>query len=269
MNIFRSTYLRQYRPVRKEMAWKHQFRKAPYRGLDLPVSPGHPKAATPHIFAVAMLSFVSHVALAALLRPVHTRRDLMSAAAIAGALPALPSCAAPTTFPNSVKLSNGQVFPLASFGLQIYDDATAERLTLLAIEAGFRNFFASVLARNQMGFARAIKRCGVPREDLFICGSVVSNRAIDEQSAYEFTKLGCQENMEAFGVGGITQLDVGRRGSNSRSASSAPDGLAAQHALHPVPSLSLSLSLSLSPAVRIPTLLADDGPRDVDSRRGR
>ena len=107
-----------------------------------------------------------------------------------------------------MKLLDGSVFPLASFGLQIYDDDTAEKLTLLAIEAGFRNFFASVLARNQLGFARAVKRSGVPRDELFICGSVVSNRAMDADTAYKLTKLGCEENMQAFSSGGgITHLD--------------------------------------------------------------
>ena len=84
----------------------------------------------------------------------------------------------------------------------------AEELTLAALECGFRNFFASVLARNQKGFARAVKRSGIPRDELFICGSVVSNRAIDEETAYKLTQLGCTENMEAFGSGDITNLDM-------------------------------------------------------------
>ena len=127
--------------------------------------------------------FVRSPHLASLATP--TRRDILASlggivpgAAAMPAATAAASVAAASSYPSSVTLSNGAIFPLASFGLQIYDDATAEKLTLLAIEAGFRNFFASVLARNQAGFARAIKRCGVPREELFICGSVVSNRAV-------------------------------------------------------------------------------------------
>ena len=73
-------------------------------------------------------------------------------------------------------MNTGINFPTASFGLQIYDDARATELTLIALEAGYRNFFASVLARNQKGFARAIKQSGIPREELFICGSVLSNQ---------------------------------------------------------------------------------------------
>ena len=140
------------------------------------------------------------------LRPCTTRRELITTATtVAAAYPSATSAAATS---SSIRLSDGLSFPLASFGLQIYDDDMAERLTLLALEAGYRNFFASVLARNQVGFARAVKRSGIPREELFICGSVVSNRAADEETAYKFTQLGCRENMQAFGAGDITQLDM-------------------------------------------------------------
>jgi asparagine synthetase A len=53
---------------------------------------------------------------------------------------------------------NKKAFPLASFGLQVYDDDTAYRLTLTALEVGYRNFFASVLAGNQRGFAKVNSR---------------------------------------------------------------------------------------------------------------
>jgi len=48
-------------------------------------------------------------------------------------------------------LSDGTKFPLTSFGLQIYNDDMAYKLTLTALEVGYRNFFASVLAGNQKG----------------------------------------------------------------------------------------------------------------------
>ena len=146
---------------------------------------------------------------------ITTRRAVLAGAgSVAIAPPATATASSAnaalqsTRYPSALKLADGSLFPYASFGLQIYDNDTAERLTLAAIEAGFRNFFASVLANNQRGFAKAVKRCGVPRDELFICGSVVSNRAFDEESAYQLTKLGCKENMEAFAVGGITELDM-------------------------------------------------------------
>merc|ERR1712127_612383 len=86
----------------------------------------------------------------------------------------------------------------AASGLQVYDDATAQKLTSLALEVGYRNFFASVLAKNQVGFARAIKESGVAREDLFICGSVLSNRVSGREAARDLSARGCRENMEAL-----------------------------------------------------------------------
>lgn len=111
------------------------------------------------------------------------------------------------SFSCSASPRASKLFPLASFGLQIYDDATAYSLTLTALECGYRNFFASVLAGNQKGFAKAVKDSDVPREELYICGTVLSNRAQGEEKAYKKTLKGCQENMEAMSLGGIDYLD--------------------------------------------------------------
>ena len=83
----------------------------------------------------------------------------------------------------------------------------AASATPLPAQVGYRNFFSSVLARNQVGFARAIKESGVAREDLFICGSVLSNRVSGRDAARALSAKGCRENMEAFSVGGIEYLD--------------------------------------------------------------
>jgi diketogulonate reductase-like aldo/keto reductase len=104
-------------------------------------------------------------------------------------------------------LSDGSKFPLASFGLQIYDDNTAYKLTLTALECGYRNFFASVLAGNQRGFAKAVRESGIPRSELYICGSVVSNRVSGFDAAYKETTKGWKKNMEAFAAGNIEYLD--------------------------------------------------------------
>jgi len=134
------------------------------------------------------------------------RRDALSTAAAittAGGLLLPPAAEAS---PSAVDL-DGISFPLVSFGLQIYDDETAYKLTSTALEVGYRNFFASVLARNQRGFARAVKDSGIPREQLFICGSVVSNRASGFDDAKRATTRGWQENMNAFSAGNIDYLD--------------------------------------------------------------
>lgn len=102
-------------------------------------------------------------------------------------------------------------FPLASFGLQIYDNDIAYRLTLVALEAGYRNFFASVLANNQPGFAKAILDSGIPRDELYICGTVLSNRADSYKDGYMLTQKGCNQNlntMNKYSNGIISELDM-------------------------------------------------------------
>ena len=125
------------------------------------------------------------------LQPValHRRRDALGLgvglAAPAVTWPLAAPAVAASKYASSTKLADGLVFPLASFGLQIYDDATAEQLTRRALEAGFRNFFASALAQNQRGFARGVRASGIPRDELFICGSVVSNQGIRIVTAWD------------------------------------------------------------------------------------
>ena len=58
-----------------------------------------------------------------------------------------------------------------------------------------------------IGFAKAIKESGIPRGELYICGSVVSNRAAGFDAAYKATAKGCEANMRAFAAGGIEYLD--------------------------------------------------------------
>lgn len=140
---------------------------------------------------------------------VDRRSALQQAVALGGATllnPTNPAHAASEISPIAT-LSDGTKFPLASFGLQIYSDDMAYKLTLTALETGYRNFFASVLAGNQRGFAKAVKDSGIPREDLFICGSVVSNRAGGFANAKKETTAGWKRNMDAFGVGNIDYLD--------------------------------------------------------------
>ncbi len=124
-------------------------------------------------------------------------------------IPLAPTITLPT--PSAVKVPLVKQFPLASFGLQIYDNDTAYKLTLTALKAGYRNFFASVLAGNQKGFAKAIKDSNIPRDELYICGTVLSNRAQSYDDAYKLTTKGCMENLNVMNNnsgGKIEYLDM-------------------------------------------------------------
>jgi diketogulonate reductase-like aldo/keto reductase len=146
-------------------------------------------------------SVLQSVATAGLLLPTTTTN-----AATAQAAATAETSSSSSTATTIATLSDGVTsFPLASFGLQIYSDEKAYELTLLALQVGYRNFFASVLAGNQKGFSRAVRDSGIARPDLFICGSVVSNRVNGFPKAYTSTQD--QRNMAAMAVGGIDYLD--------------------------------------------------------------
>jgi len=142
---------------------------------------------------------------------VLSRRDVMTSSVGLGSV--LSSTAAvaeeaPRIRGDEVVLSNGMRFAVASFGLQVYSDATAERLTKMSLDVGYRNFFSSVLAQNQVGFAKGVQGSSVPRSELFICGSVLSNEARTFDQGYKVTKRGCDENLKAFAAGGIDYVDM-------------------------------------------------------------
>ena len=94
---------------------------------------------------LSTLALLSAALPASALAPVE-RRTLFKGAAAASAVGAAPALAKGSAGGPSVKLCDGTQFPVVSFGLQVYDDEAAYKYTTLALECGYRNFFASVLA---------------------------------------------------------------------------------------------------------------------------
>lgn len=70
---------------------------------------------------------------------------------------------------RKVKLNNGIEMPILGFGVyQIEDQVLCEQCVYDAIEAGYRSIDTAAAYGNEEAVGRAIKRSGVPREDLFI-----------------------------------------------------------------------------------------------------
>jgi len=109
---------------------------------------------------------------------------------------------------STVMLNSKQIFPSASFGLQVYDDDTAKAYTMLAIQAGFRNFFSSVLAGNQNGFGEGFRASNIDRTEVYICGSV--NTGSGACSGFDDCKTqtaqGCTSNLQTIGVKYLDQI---------------------------------------------------------------
>jgi 2,5-diketo-D-gluconate reductase A len=70
---------------------------------------------------------------------------------------------------QKVKLNNGVEMPILGFGVfQVNDLAECERSVLDAISVGYRLIDTAQSYGNEEAVGKAIKSCGVPREDLFI-----------------------------------------------------------------------------------------------------
>jgi 2,5-diketo-D-gluconate reductase A len=70
---------------------------------------------------------------------------------------------------QTVKLNNGIEMPLLGFGVfQVADLAECERSVSDAIATGYRLIDTAASYQNEEAVGRAIKKCGVPRQELFI-----------------------------------------------------------------------------------------------------
>lgn len=81
---------------------------------------------------------------------------------------------------------------MLGFGVfQINDLAQCEQSVVDAIEAGYRLIDTAESYRNEEAVGRAIKRCGVPREELF-----VTTKVFVEHATYEGTKSAFKTSMD-------------------------------------------------------------------------
>lgn len=83
-----------------------------------------------------------------------------------------------------VKLSNGVEMPILGYGVYQVPPQECERCVLDAIGVGYRSIDTAQAYRNEEGVGNAIRKCGVPREELFITTKVwISNAGYDKAKA--------------------------------------------------------------------------------------
>ena len=70
---------------------------------------------------------------------------------------------------DTITLNNGVKMPVAGFGVfQIQDQAQCERCVVDAVHAGYRLIDTAAVYGNEEAVGRAVQRCGVLREELFL-----------------------------------------------------------------------------------------------------
>ena len=95
-----------------------------------------------------------------------------------------------------VTLNNGVKMPLEGFGVfQVPDPAQCEQAVVDAVASGYRLIDTAASYGNEAAVGEAIRKCGVPREELFI-----TTKLWVQDASYEGAKQAIQTSMDKLGV---------------------------------------------------------------------
>lgn len=96
----------------------------------------------------------------------------------------------------TITLNNGVKMPAIGYGVfRMKDPAECEEAVVQAIRSGYRLIDTAAAYENEEAVGRAIRRCGVPREELF-----VTTKLWITDTSYEGAKRGFARSMERLGL---------------------------------------------------------------------
>ena len=91
---------------------------------------------------------------------------------------------------ETIRLNNGVEMPILGYGVYQVTPEECERCVLDAISVGYRSIDTAQAYYNEDGVGNAVRKCGVPREELFITTKVwISN------GGYEKAKVSIDESL--------------------------------------------------------------------------
>ena len=97
---------------------------------------------------------------------------------------------------ETVKLNNGIEMPLEGFGVfQVPDPAVCEQAVLDAIATGYRLIDTAAAYMNEEAVGKAIAKCGVPHEELFI-----TTKLWVQDASYEGAKAAIETSLRKLGL---------------------------------------------------------------------
>ncbi len=95
-----------------------------------------------------------------------------------------------------ITLNNGVKMPLEGFGVfQVPDSAQCEQAVLDAIASGYRLIDTAAAYMNEKAVGKAIRKSGVPREELFI-----TTKLWVQDASYEAAKKAIQTSLDNLGL---------------------------------------------------------------------
>ena len=96
---------------------------------------------------------------------------------------------------ETVKLSNGVSMPMEGFGVFQIPEQECEQVIRNAIESGYRLIDTASSYQNEEAAGRAVKTCGIPREELFI-----TTKAYIQEMGYENTMKAFEDSLKRLGL---------------------------------------------------------------------
>ena len=96
---------------------------------------------------------------------------------------------------ETVKLSNGVSMPMEGFGVFQIPEQECEQVIRNAIESGYRLIDTASSYQNEEAVGRAVKTCGIPREELFI-----TTKAYIQEMGYENTMKAFEGSLKRLGL---------------------------------------------------------------------
>ena len=103
-----------------------------------------------------------------------------------------------------VKLNNGVEMPVLGFGVyQISDPEVCERAVGDALKIGYRSIDTAAAYGNEEAVGRAVRRSGVPREELFI-----TTKLWISDAGYEPARKAFEESMSKLGLDYLDQMII-------------------------------------------------------------
>ena len=97
---------------------------------------------------------------------------------------------------KTVKLNNCVEMPLEGFGVfQVPDPDVCERAVLDAIATGYRLIDTAAAYMNEEAVGKAVAKCGVPREELFI-----TTKLWVQDASYEGAKAAIETSLQKLGL---------------------------------------------------------------------
>lgn len=104
---------------------------------------------------------------------------------------------------ETLTLSNGVKIPKLGLGTWFIDDDKVADAVCAAVKCGYRLIDTAQAYGNERGVGEGVRRCGIPREELFVASKVAA-----EHKTYESAAKSIDETFEKMGLDYLDQMII-------------------------------------------------------------